>query len=286
MAATRTAYIASDQCIAFVQAQALEFMPASMTDGMGPPFRVTTPSDFSLIPEAKPDRTLKLSPGIAALVEYLRGLQARDQERHRFMNVATMLKARATEAATPGEPRAAAVVVMLDAVVAASRPFDDRGWLGNITTLVARHGRGIEATARHGAQDVALATIRQELASMSKCDEQLAQQERQVKSIEAAQATATQLDAKSIATLFDRIAPFCEWRMPEGVNNADKDFYLAISERGMFDVFDIQKPAVDVGSLHDDVLELRKLLADPERAVSPVDVRRLGYVLLAIAARM
>jgi hypothetical protein len=38
--------------------------------------------------------------------------------------------------------------------------------------------------------------------------------------------------------------------------------------------------------LHDDVAELRKLLAYPEHPVTPVDVERIGHLLLALAARL
>jgi hypothetical protein len=54
----------------------------------------------------------------------------------------------------------------------------------------------------------------------------------------------------------------------------------------MFDIHRIERPPVDVGSLQDDIAELRKVVADPDRLVTPVDVERVGRLLLAIAARM
>ncbi len=54
----------------------------------------------------------------------------------------------------------------------------------------------------------------------------------------------------------------------------------------MFDVYaDVPYP-IGIGSLQDDIAELAKLLGDPERMPTSVDIERLGNVLRAVSARI
>jgi hypothetical protein len=89
-----------------------------------------------------------------------------------------------------------------------------------------------------------------------------------------------------IAALFGRLASLFAWRLGEAERSFADDLYLKIGGDRMFDVHRIERPPVNVGSLHDDITELRKVVADPDRLVTPVDVERVGHLLLAIAARM
>lgn len=71
-----------------------------------------------------------------------------------------------------------------------------------------------------------------------------------------------------------------------GITSVDvtaKDFYLAISTREMFDMHRTPSEPHSVGSLADDLAELEKLLIEPDRMATVVDIERLGNVLRAVS---
>jgi hypothetical protein len=78
------------------------------------------------------------------------------------------------------------------------------------------------------------------------------------------------IEAEEIGALLSRLARHLSWRLGEHGRLFESDLYLVIPCERMFEVHEIQHPPVDVGSLHDDVAELRKLLAYPEHPVTPV----------------
>lgn len=71
-----------------------------------------------------------------------------------------------------------------------------------------------------------------------------------------------------------------------GVDHVDvtgKDFYLSMGTPEMFDVYQTPCEPLPVGSLADDMAELKKLLIDPDRIATAVDIERLGNVLRAVS---
>lgn len=86
-----------------------------------------------------------------------------------------------------------------------------------------------------------------------------------------------------LAALAQRIIGDHKTNPPREICFGDRDLYLAIGSNDLFDLYAIgtHKPAV--GSLQDDIAELRKLLDDPQRIATPVDMERLGNVLRAVS---
>jgi hypothetical protein len=89
-----------------------------------------------------------------------------------------------------------------------------------------------------------------------------------------------------IGQLFGRIAAAYTDLGVTGAHIGDPDQYLAIATDEMFDIHAIATAQPIVGSVIDDWSELLKLLADPDRPATVVDLERLGNVLRALVASL
>jgi hypothetical protein len=97
---------------------------------------------------------------------------------------------------------------------------------------------------------------------------------------------SSEVDWMQIRQLFERIATAYSDLGVGGAPIGDPDLYLVIPTDEMFDVHAIGVARPVVGSVIDDWTELLKLLADPGRPATVVDLERLGNVLRALVARL
>ena len=86
-----------------------------------------------------------------------------------------------------------------------------------------------------------------------------------------------------LATLLERIVTGYQQRGVANVDLSKNDLYRVFETGEMFDVYAGAPTVVSIGSLHDDMTELSKLLADQDRIPTAVDIERLGNVLRAVA---
>ena len=86
-----------------------------------------------------------------------------------------------------------------------------------------------------------------------------------------------------LAALAQRIIDDHKTNPPREIGFGDRDLYLAIGSNDLFDIYAIDTHTPVVGSLQDDLAELRKLLDDPQRIATPVDMERLGNMLRAVS---
>ncbi len=90
----------------------------------------------------------------------------------------------------------------------------------------------------------------------------------------------------TLASVFRRIAAGYSELGIDQVDLSQRDLYRVFGTDEMFDVYaDVPYP-IGIGSLQDDIAELAKLLGDPERMPTSVDIERLGNVLRAVSARI
>jgi hypothetical protein len=291
MQATPSFYLATgDARPAIVHPEMTGWLPEGLIDGLGPPVLIKTPADFSAIPEAMPAPRKSLPPRIEEAHIYARSLQTRTQERHRVHNLLRHHRALAETIVTADSAVLKEHVAMLDRAIAASWPANDPQWMKRVTKAVAsqvrldgqtqaERPRCGDARIDHARDDIA-----QNLGALARSDAAIAAQEAALKT--AAGARIEGLAAEGLSALLRRLGEHLIWRMPDGAAGLGRDLYLTVEAATMFDVHEIEKPRVNVGSLHDDINELGKLLTDCDRPISPVDVSRMGHLLLALAARM
>jgi hypothetical protein len=291
MQATPSFYLATgDARPAIVHPEMTSWLPEGMIDSQGPPVLIKVPADFDAIPEAMPAPRPPTPPRIEEAHVYARSLQARIQERHRVHNVLKHHRALAETITTADPAVLEEHVAMLDRAIAASWPANDPRWMKRVTKAVAAHvqlnGETQAKPSRCGDAriDRARDDIAHNLSALARSDAAIAAQEAALKA--AAGTRIEGLDAEGVSALLSRLGEHLAWRIPDGAAGLERDFYLTIDETAMFNVDAIIEPRVNVGSLHDDIAELGKLLADSDRPISPVDVSRMGHLLLAIAARM
>jgi hypothetical protein len=291
MQATQSVYLATGEARpVIVHPEMADRLPEGMVDSQGPPVLIKAPADFGAIPEAMPALRPSRPPRIEEAHVYARSLQARTQERHRVHNVLKHHRALAETIATADPAILEDHVAMLDRAIAASWPANDPRWMKRVTKAVAAHvqldGETQAKPPRCGDAhiDRARDDIAHNLGALAWSDAAIAAQEAALKA--AASTRIEGLDAEGLSALLSRLGEHLAWRMPDGAAGLGRDLYLTVDEAKMFDVHEIGEPRVNVGSLHDDINELSKLLTDPDRPISPVDVSRMGHLLLALAARM
>lgn len=86
-----------------------------------------------------------------------------------------------------------------------------------------------------------------------------------------------------LAKLLERIATGYRQRGITGADLSERDFYRVFGTDEMFDVYAEAPSPIGIGSLHDDLHELGKLLENPDSMPTPLDIERLGNVLRAIS---
>jgi hypothetical protein len=271
---------------AVAQAALAPHLPRDFIRDFGTAFVLQGPDDLDRLPESPP-RTPQPA-AMASFLNHARSKQARVQNRHRFHNLVLARRARTLAAATPGEPRAEELAQALSSIAAASWPPDAADWTERVTETLERVAGGrrfqdADDGCGGGVMGHPLDEVARELALLRGEDERIASGEAAPPWKSGAVAVVTQ---DEIAALFGRLASLFAWRLGEAERSFADDLYLRIGGDRMFDVHRIERPPVNVGSLHDDIAELRKVVADPDRLVTPVDVERVGRLLLAIAARM
>jgi hypothetical protein len=89
-----------------------------------------------------------------------------------------------------------------------------------------------------------------------------------------------------LAALLSRIAAVYQERGVVSTDLSDRDFYRVFFTDEMFDIYANVPDTIPVGSLYDDITELSKLLDDPERMTTPLDIERIGNVLRALSDAM
>ena len=87
----------------------------------------------------------------------------------------------------------------------------------------------------------------------------------------------------ALVTVLARIAADYHQRGVETIDLSVHDFYRAFATDEMFDVYAQAPSPIGIGSLHDDITELSKLLADADRIPTALDLERLGNVLRAVS---
>jgi hypothetical protein len=87
----------------------------------------------------------------------------------------------------------------------------------------------------------------------------------------------------ALAAVLHRIVADYRQRGIDSVELSERDLYRAFGTGEMFDIYASLPSPVGIGSLHDDMSELSKLLADPERLPTALDIERLGNVLRAVS---
>jgi len=85
----------------------------------------------------------------------------------------------------------------------------------------------------------------------------------------------------ALAQTFARIVALYAERGIVMIDTGDRDAYLAIATDEMFDVYTEPDQPLPIGSLDDDLTELTKILTDKDRAITALDLERLGNVLRA-----
>jgi hypothetical protein len=87
----------------------------------------------------------------------------------------------------------------------------------------------------------------------------------------------------ALAKLLERIAAEYQQRGIESVDLSSRDFYRVFGTDEMFEVDADLPSTIGIGSLHDDIIELTKLLEQKGRVVTAVDIERLGNLLRAVS---
>jgi hypothetical protein len=87
----------------------------------------------------------------------------------------------------------------------------------------------------------------------------------------------------ALETVLHRIVASYRQRGIDSVDLSERDLYRAFGTGEMFDVYADAPSPIGIGSLHDDISELSKLLADPEGFPTAVDIERLGNALRAVS---
>lgn len=91
------------------------------------------------------------------------------------------------------------------------------------------------------------------------------------------------LDLSVLAALSQRIIDEYKERGIHEVTLTGKDLYQSVATEDMFDLEACFPGALPIGSLDDDLSELSKLLNDPARCPTAVDMERLGNALRAVS---
>jgi hypothetical protein len=90
----------------------------------------------------------------------------------------------------------------------------------------------------------------------------------------------------ALAKLLEGIATEYRQRGIESLDLSSRDFYRVFGTDEMFEVHADLPSTIGIGSLHDDITELAKLLEKPGRMVTAVDIERLGNLLRAISGTL
>ena len=88
----------------------------------------------------------------------------------------------------------------------------------------------------------------------------------------------------ALVSVLQRIAAEYHQRGIKTVDLSERELYRAFATDEMFDVYVPAPSPIGIGSLHDDIAELSKLLADPDRRPTALELERLGNVLRAVSA--
>jgi hypothetical protein len=91
------------------------------------------------------------------------------------------------------------------------------------------------------------------------------------------------LNLAALAAVSHRIVDDYRERGIQEVSLTGKDMYHSVATEDMFDLEADFGDALPIGSLDDDLNELSKLLNDPSRSPTAVDMERLGNVLRAVS---
>lgn len=91
------------------------------------------------------------------------------------------------------------------------------------------------------------------------------------------------LNLMVLLALAQRIVDEYKERGIHEVTLTGKDLYQSVATEDMFDLEADFGDALPIGSLDDDLNELSKLLNDPSRSPTAVDMERLGNVLRAVS---
>lgn len=93
---------------------------------------------------------------------------------------------------------------------------------------------------------------------------------------------ADTLQFVALQEVFERLVDGLKQRGVHGAPLQGKDYFWSMNTAEMFNLE--STPNVDaVGSIHDELSELQKLMSDRERNVSPLELERFGNLLLAAA---
>ncbi|MCU0800608.1 MAG: hypothetical protein MUD11_02340 [Rhodobacteraceae bacterium] len=93
----------------------------------------------------------------------------------------------------------------------------------------------------------------------------------------------------NLAVLIGLAERVLEGRKAQGVHSVDlgtRELYHCIPDDVVYLPYEQPEGPFEMGSLSDDLNALGKLLVDPDRVVTAVDVSRLAHVLRAVAAAM
>jgi hypothetical protein len=282
---TGSVLIGEGQRPAVASQDAAVALPDELTQTFGPAFLLRDPKDLFAIPDAEREPRPPQPAAREAFIAHARSLQAQMQGRQRFHNLAKALKARAQAGATRGSSRSEEILAALSRIIAATSPLDSPDWMTRTEKALAALTPAAASVAvcqpdvlahPHGVLAAEFAGLRAEADAITRIAAARPWRPRQV----------LELGSSELGALLSRVAMHLSWRLGADERGLADDLYLQIPGDRMFEVEAIERPPVDVGSLHDDVIELRKLLADPDRPVTPVDVERLGHLMLALAARM
>jgi hypothetical protein len=86
-----------------------------------------------------------------------------------------------------------------------------------------------------------------------------------------------------LARLLEQIAASYQQRGIASTDLSGHDLYRVFTTDEMFDVYADMPQTIAIGSLRDDIAELSKLLDNPERVATAVDIERMGNVLRAVS---
>jgi hypothetical protein len=86
----------------------------------------------------------------------------------------------------------------------------------------------------------------------------------------------------ALMTAFERIAVDYKRLDILDVDISGKDMYWVVGTEESFDVYNEPFESMTIGSLDDDLAELAKLMSDPDRPATTVDMETLGNVLRAV----
>ncbi len=91
------------------------------------------------------------------------------------------------------------------------------------------------------------------------------------------------LPLATLALILQRIAAGYGERGVDRVDLSQRDLYRVFGTDEMFDIHAAAPSPIGIGSLHDDIAELSKLLSNRDRLPTAVDIERLGNVLRAVS---